>query len=110
MRALAVTMVRRSRAGRLGCVYRRLTLEPREMSAWFVFILNNIFIYIFSLAKLFKKNFCRSHSDHWVFSPTDIKFSENKDRVFFHFIPLFCPFPFLPSYYPYHLSLHLSPS
>ena len=84
MRALAVTMVRRSRAGRLGCVYRRLTLEPREMSAWFVFILNNIFIYIFSLAKLFKKNFCRSHSDHWVFSPTDTdtetKFTVNKVR------------------------------
>lgn len=79
MRALAVTMVRQSRAGRLGCVYRCLTLEPRKMSACFVFILDNIFIYVFSLAELFKKNVCRSCSDHWVFSPADIKFSENKD-------------------------------
>lgn len=79
MRALAVTMVRQSRGGRLGCVYRCLTLEPREMSAWFIFILDNIFIYLFSLAKFLKENFCRSGSDHWVFSPIDIKFSEKKD-------------------------------
>lgn len=79
MRALAVTMVRQSRGGRLGCVYRCLTLEPREMSAWFMFILDNIFIYLFSLAKLLKENFCRSSSYHRVFSPTDIKFSEKKD-------------------------------
>lgn len=40
------------------CVRRCLTPEPGEMSAWLVFILDNIFIHPFFLAKSFKKHAC----------------------------------------------------
>lgn len=40
------------------CVRCCLTPKPGEMSAWLVFILDNIFIHPFFLAKSFKKHAC----------------------------------------------------
>ena len=65
--------------------------QPGSCSFW------TIFLSTFFSQQGCLKNFCRSSSDHLVFSPPDKKLFENKDWVFSHFIPAFWPFPFPPT-------------